>query len=179
MRVLIDIDDTITNFCNVLLNDLNRIHNTNYIKEDITSWNWLSETFKEPWIPLEKENFWNRVIVFPDAINFIEELRKNKNEVYLITAAFPSDTLGIKIRSTISFFNSDLINYKNVIVCQDKSIVNGDIRVDDGIHNLINNDSVNCLYSQPWNKNIDVKKYKNLMRIDSFNQLKFLNKKKV
>lgn len=179
MRILIDIDDTITNFCDVLLTDLNRIHNTNYTKEDITSWNWLSETFKEPWIPLEKEDFWNRIIVSQDAIDFIEELRKNKNEVYLITAAFPNDTLGIKIRSTISFFNPELINYHNIIVCYNKSVIEGDIRIDDGIHNLVNNNSINYLYNQPWNKNIDIKKYKNLIRINSFNQLKFLNKKKV
>lgn len=179
MRILIDIDDTITNFCDVLLTDLNRIHNTNYTKEDITSWNWLSETFKEPWIPLEKEDFWNRIVVSQDAIDFIEELRKNKNEVYLITAAFPNDTLGIKIRSTISFFNPELINYHNIIVCYNKSVIEGDIRIDDGIHNLVNNNSINYLYNQPWNKNIDIKKYKNLIRINSFNQLKFLNKKKV
>ena len=179
MRILIDNDDTISNFCDVLLADLNKINNTNYTKKDVTSWNWLSETFQEPWTPLEKEDFWNRIVVSKDAIDFIEELRKNKNEVYLITAAFPSDTLGIKIRSTISFFNPELINYHNVIVCYNKSVIEGDIRIDDGIHNLVNNNSVNCLYSQPWNKNIDIKKYKNLIRINSFNQLKFLNKKKV
>ena len=179
MRILIDIDDTITNFCDVLLEDLNKIYNKNYKREEVSSWSWLSEHFEKPWIPLEKEDFWNNIKVNQDAINFIENLRKNNNEVYLVTAAFPNDTLGIKIRTTISFFNPELINYHNIIVCYNKSVINGDIRIDDGIHNLINNESINFLYTQPWNKNIDTRKYKNLIRMNSWNQLDFLNKKKV
>ena len=33
-------------------------------------------------------------------------------------------------------------------------MIKGDIRIDDGIHNLYN-DSINILFDQPWNQNIN------------------------
>ena len=74
--------------------------------------------------------------------------------MYLVTSSFPSDTLGYKIRKTLSNFNKNLINKNNIIVCYDKGIIKGDIRIDDGFHNLYK-DSLNILYSQPWNINFN------------------------
>ena len=174
MKVLIDIDDTITNFCVVLLKKLNEIYHTNYTKKDITHWNWLRETFPNPWLPLEQKEFWDEIVVDENSINFIENLVKSGMEVYLVTAAFPSDALGYKLRKTLSFFNENLINYRNIIVCYDKHIIKGDIRIDDAIHNLTDRNSTNFLMSQPWNENVNAEKYCNFIRINSIKDLEFL-----
>lgn len=157
MKILIDIDDTISNFCEILLRWLNLINNTHYKKEDVDNWEWLRQKFINPWFPTEFEEFWNEIKIDKDAIECIENLSKQGHEVYLITASFPNDMLGYKIRKTLSNFNQDLINEKNVIVCYNKGLIKGDIRIDDGIHNLYNDGSLNILYSQPWNQNFENK----------------------
>ena len=153
MKILIDIDDTISNFGEVLLKWLNLENNTNYKKEDIDNWEWFREKFNDPWKPTEYKKFWKEVKIDTDAIKCIENLIIKGHEVYLVTASFPNDTLGYKIRKTLSNFNKNLINRNNIIVCYNKGLIKGDIRIDDGIHNLYNDGSLNILYSQPWNQN--------------------------
>lgn len=154
MKILIDIDDTISNFGEVLLNYLNRTYETNYKKEDIINWEWFRNNFENPWQPTEWNFFWDDVKIDKKAIECIENLSKNNHEVYLVSASFPNDCLGYKIRKTLNCFDSNLINESNIIICKNKEIIKGNIRIDDGYHNLYN-DSLNILFDQPWNQNIN------------------------
>lgn len=178
MRILFDIDDTITNFSEVLLKRLNTSYETSYSKNNINSWNWLKSTFENPWKPLEDKSFWDEIEVDKNAIILIENLIENGHEVYLATASFPNDALGYKIRKTLEFFNKKIMDEGNVIVCYNKALINCDVRVDDAIHNLIDRNSINFLYTQPWNKDINVADYPNCIRINSLSQLNFLLKLK-
>lgn len=154
MRFLVDIDDTITNFSDVLLKYLNIENNTKYKKSDVTDWNWYRNHFKYPWRQTELTDFWDKVIVDQKAKEIIENFVQNKHEVFLVTASFPNDSLGYKIRKTLSFFNENLINNNNIIICYNKFLIKGDVRIDDGIHNL-SNDCINILIDQPWNQNVN------------------------
>jgi len=153
MTIIIDIDDTISNFGEILLKNLNNNHKTDYKKDDIKSWDWYTKNFNNPWKPMEEFTFWDEVKINKKAVECIENLIKNGHKVYLVTASFPSDYLGYKIRKTLENFNSNLLNKNNVIVCYDKGVIKGDIRIDDGFHNLYT-DSLNILFNQPWNQNI-------------------------
>ncbi len=153
MIILIDIDDTISNFSEVLINHLNRLNNTNFKKEDISDWDWYKNHFENPWKPTEYKNFWDDIVIDKNSINLIEKLVENGHEVYLVTASFPSDSLGYKVRKTLSNFKENLLNESNIIICSNKHIIKGDLRIDDGIHNLDSN-SINILFDQPWNRNI-------------------------
>lgn len=157
MRFLVDIDDTISNFGEVLINELNRTYHTSFTKEDMNNWEWLRNNFKNPWIPTESKKFWDKIIIDKDAINCLEKLVKKGEEIYLVTASFPNDTLGYKIRKTLENFNKKYINEENVIVCYNKSLIKGDIRIDDGVHNLCKGD-LNILLTRPWNKNFNIYK---------------------
>lgn len=159
MRFLVDIDDTISNFGEVLINELNRIYHTSFTKEDMDNWEWLRNNFKNPWFPTEYKTFWDKVSIDKNAINCLEKLVQKGEEVYLVTASFPNDTLGYKIRKTLENFNKKYISKENVIVCYDKSLIKGDIRIDDGIHNLYEGD-LNILLTRPWNKDFDENKSK-------------------
>ena len=110
--------------------------------------------FKYPWRPTELTDFWDKVIVDQKAKEIIENFVQNKHEVFLVTASFPNDSLGYKIRKTLSFFNENLINNNNIIICYNKFLIKGDVRIDDGIHNL-SNDCINILIDQPWNQNVN------------------------
>ena len=157
MRFLVDIDDTISNFGEVLVEELNNIYDTSFTEEDMNNWEWLKDNFKNPWIPTESKEFWDKITIDKNAINCLEKLVEKGEEVYLVTASFPSDTLGYKIRKTLENFNEKYINEENIIVCYNKSLIKGDIRIDDGIHNLYKGD-LNILLTQPWNKSFNVYK---------------------
>lgn len=154
MTILIDIDSTITNFAEVLLKYLNKEHHTNYTVENITYWDWFIDTFADPWKPLKDKKFWDEVQVLPEAVKAVESLVKAKNKVYLVTASFFTDTLGLKIRNVLKAFYP-VLEEKNVIVAHDKSTIIGDFMIDDNYHNLITSRCPHkILYAQPWNASI-------------------------
>lgn len=169
MTILIDIDDTITNFDYILLSHLNAIYNTHYSVSDITSWNWFRDTFPNPWLPLNNKSFWDEVFVFKSARAVIEEWVKEGHQVYLVTASHFTDTLGYKIQTTLDQFDPMLINERNVVVCQNKQLINGDVRIDDGLHNFSEN-SINLLYNQPWNQSCDLGSI--ITRVSDWNEIR-------
>ena len=164
MTILVDIDSTITNFGEMLLRCLNDTYDTKYNYNDITSYDWFERTFAKPWLPTEYEYFWDDVKVSPEAVSAIESWITQGYQVYLCTASHFNDMLGYKIRKTLEAFNPELINERNVIIAQDKSVIIGDVMVDDCIDNLINFGGVRICYAQPWNKN-----FKDAFRYNDWN----------
>lgn len=157
MRIFIDIDDTITNFGEVLLKNLNEKYNTNYTIEDIINWDWIKEKFKEPWSVLTPW-FWREVKVDKKAKNFIEKRIKDGDEIYIATATFIDEALPVKIETTLNQLDN-IIDKDHVIITKNKNILCGDIMIDDAIHNLINNNcKYNICFSQPWNFSLLLKK---------------------
>lgn len=152
MTILVDIDSTITNFGEMLLLANNQLHNTNYCYTDITSYDWFDRTFPNPWKPTEHQAFWNTVEVNPAAVTAIERWVRQGYKVYLCTASHFNDMLGYKIKRTLESFNLELINEYNVIVAHNKSLIRGDIMIDDCIRNLLYFNGARICYAQPWNE---------------------------
>lgn len=152
MTILIDIDNTITNFSEMLLFAHNQLHNANYHYTDITSYDWFDKTFNNPWKPTEYQCFWNTVEVNPAAVTAIERWIRKGHKVYLVTASYFNNMLGFKIRKTLESFNPELINERNVIIAQDKSAIMGDVMIDDCIDNLNSSSAFPICFAQPWNK---------------------------
>ena len=84
MTILIDLDSTLTNFAEILLNWLKQ-NNTEFSPtyEDITSYNWFEENFINPWWPTELKNFWFEVRVSEDAIDKVLKWREQDHQVYI------------------------------------------------------------------------------------------------
>ena len=76
--------------------------------------------------------------------------------------------LGYKIKRTLEPFNPELINERNVIIAQDKSVVQGTIMIDDYEENLNNFNGIKICYAQPWNK----EKSTYLLRTSDWNKLR-------
>lgn len=171
MTILVDIDSTITNFGEILLKYNNFAYKTIYEYEDISSYEWFDKTFKDPWSFTNYKNFWNTVAIDSNAVFTLESWIKQDHRVYLVTASHYNDALGYKIKRTLEFFNPKLINERNVVVAQDKSIIVGDILIDDCIDNLELFDGVRICYSQPWNKDYQgTFRYNDWSKIDSIIQ---------
>lgn len=150
MRIFIDIDDTITNFAEVLLENLNEKYNTNYTIYDLTNWNCIRTFFEEPWSVMTPW-FWREVKVAPEAKEFIKKRLEKGDEIYIATATFIDESLPAKIDTTLNQLDN-MIDKDHIIITRNKNILCGDIMIDDGIHNLINNQcKLNFCFSQPWN----------------------------
>ena len=68
-----------------------------------------------------------------------------------------------------------LIDVKDVIICHNKNMVKGDIRIDDGIHNLYDG-SINILVNQPCNQSKTDNFNSKYMRVNSWEDIeKVLN----
>ena len=166
MKILVDIDSTITNFGDILLLANNQLHNTNYRYTDIVSYDWFDKTFPNPWNPTEYQCFWNTVEVNPAAVTAIERWVRQGHKVYLVTASHFNNMLGYKIKRTLESFNPELINERNIVVTQDKSIIRGTIMIDDYGENLNNFNGIRICYSQPWNKD-----YQGAFRYNDWNKI--------
>lgn len=166
MTILVDIDNTINNFGEILLFANNQPHNANYRYTDITSYDWFDQTFMNPWKPTEYRCFWNIVEVNLEAMTTIERWVRQGHQVYLCTASHFNDMLGYKIRKTLEPFNPELINERNIVIAQDKSIIHGDIMIDDYVENLYNFNGTRICYAQPWNQH-----YGELLRFSDWNKI--------
>ena len=166
MTILVDIDSTITNFGEMLLFVNNQSHGTCYRYTDITSYDWFDQTFYTPWKPTEYRCFWNTIEVNPAAVTVIERWVRQGHKVLLVTASHFNDMLGYKIRKTLDPFNSELVNERNIVITQDKSIIHGDTMIDDCIDNLYNFNGTRICYAQPWNQD-----FKGSLRFSDWNKI--------
>lgn len=155
MTILVDIDNTITNFSEVLLQANNNEYDTDYTYSQITSYDWFDKTFEDPWFITTRHYFWNIVKINPEAIHTLESWVKQGHKVLLVTASYFSDALGRKIEKTLEPFNPELINERNVIIAQDKSAIIGDVMIDDFPDNLYSFNGTRICYAQPWNQDFN------------------------
>lgn len=78
MRILVDIDGVLNNMQQVLLEILNAHYDCDFNISDITYYDWLPDTFENPWQFIEEDkNFWDRVTINPQAVEVIEKILKN------------------------------------------------------------------------------------------------------
>ena len=167
MTILVDIDSTITNFAEILLKYSNFTYKTSYKYEDISSYEWFDATFKDPWIFTNYKNFWNAVTVDSKAVTTLESWIKQGHRIYLVTASHFNSMLSYKIKRTLEAFNPKIINERNVVITHDKSIINGNVMIDDCVDNLIDFNGARICYAQPWNQH-----YGGSLRFSDWNNLR-------
>ena len=159
MRILIDLDDTMEDLCGAWVNYLNKKHSLSVRRDDIDVWDIASRfptlTEEEVFAPLYREDFWETVKPVDGAVKYIRRIIEDGHDVYIVTASHP-ETFGIKYRYIIKRY-FPFINSKMVVSAYDKSIIRGDILIDDGPHNFENWRHVGILFDAPFNKSFDEK----------------------
>ncbi len=138
MRLLIDMDDVLADTGAKILDVFNQRNGLQLEKsffedkhfyEYIKGHNSYRDALYEP-------GFFRDIKVFPDAIDVVKELNE-KFEVYIVSAAteFPL-SLTEKMEWLDEHF--PFISWRNRVFCGDKSIVHGDIMIDDHARNFEN-----------------------------------------
>lgn len=166
--LLIDCDDTIENFCEVWIAELNKKYNTNYSLDDIVEWD-FSGLFpgvakSELLNVIEVKEFWKKVRVKKNAQAAILTLSV-LYDIYLVSAGTFS-SMQNKLECIIKKYFW-FIPESHVICCSDKWLLNGDYLVDDNPDNLIQGNYEKILFSASHNKKFNCEEF-NVRRFDDW-----------
>lgn len=171
MRILVDMDDVLEYLCIHWVTYLNSLYGTNVTVNDIKSWD-ISEAF--PTIPKEKvyapiyeSNFWNNLIPMAESQYYLRKLIEEKHEVFIVTAS-NYQTLNSKMIWLFKHF--PFLKWNQVIVTSNKQMIEGDVLVDDGVHNLIGGRYHKILFNQPHNSYFNEKEH-DIIRVFSWEEV--------
>jgi 5'(3')-deoxyribonucleotidase len=174
MRIYLDMDGVIVDLMGHWLPWLNTHTDKNLTVEDIHMWG-IEKVYEIPFSkarkPLHRPQFWEDLLPYPDAIEFVKELHDRGHEVYLSTAPFPSDNCmwGKKVwmEDHLPFLPSS-----RLCILQDKFLLRGDMMVDDKPENLIKFEGLRVLFSQPWNQKLNLGVMASwFWRVGNYNQI--------
>lgn len=152
--ILVDCDDVINNLCETWCDWLNQKYGTKVSYNEITEWNMANAfpglTLEQIHSPLSTSEFWDRVEPRQDAQTAIKLLQSHGHEVYICTASY-YDTLKAKYENFIrkQFW---FIGWDRIIVAQNKSMIIGNVLIDDNPSNLENFKGKRILYTAPHNR---------------------------
>lgn len=155
--VLIDLNDTMTHLVRAWCRYLNKMYGTSVSEDDILGWkisNYFPElTEDQVFEPLYKDSFWWDVEPMVDAPKYIKLLMDEGFDVYVCTASLFA-TIKSKFECVLGRY-FPFISWNQVIVAKNKQLVNGDILIDDGVHNLEGGAYKKILMTAPHNRGYD------------------------
>ena len=157
MTILVDMDDVLELMLEGWVQVLNARYGTNATPDDVTSWQ-VEDAFpgltKEQVYSVELEDsFWDWVQPMPGAREALEKLISEGHEIYVVTAT-AYQTLRAKMEKVL-FRYFPFIDWKHVIVTFNKQMIEGDILIDDGPHNLQGGTYEKILFHSYHNHNFD------------------------
>lgn len=172
MIVLVDMDDTIEQLLPAWLDWLNDRYGVLVTPDDIHSWN-MDEAYpmltkEQVYEPLFHDEFWDNVKPMDGAAEYLERIINDGHEVYIVTASNPH-TLKAKMDKVL-FRYFPFIHWDHVIVTSKKQLIYGDVRIDDGPHNLTGANGLNILVDAPHNRSFDEKSH-NMRRARSWKEI--------
>ena len=149
----IDLDTTLNNLIDIWLERYNKEYGDKlkeYPTWDIDKWV-KPECGKKIFNYLHEPNFFYNLDIRENAKEVIEYLSKHF-DIYIVTA-YTADTCFDKAR----WVNKYLPNFdiKNIIFCNDKSVLNLDYLIDDGPHNIVGFKQTGIVYDMPYNRYLE------------------------
>lgn len=158
LTVLIDMDDTMENLCEVWVNQLSALFNLNVTIDDIHEWD-LTKVFptlntQEIFWPLRTKALWSQVKPLPGAVKTIEMLKRDGHRVVVVSAAGAEQT-PVKLNNCL--FKYFPFSMDDVIICSQKDLIYGDVLIDDGPHNLQRFRGLRVLFPAAHNRGFNAK----------------------
>lgn len=160
LRVAFDIDDVLWDLSSCWLNEYNSIgiEDKKLLKEQVDSWN-IVDTLKPKdvnlfWGILSTNQLWDSIdnYVYENTKNLLQILQQEPMiELYIVTATHPNN-LVYKLPAFFKCF--PFIDWKQLVICQDKSMLNMDLWVDDKpelMEKLSRLGKNCCMLKKPWN----------------------------
>lgn len=151
LTILCDVDEVVNNLVEKILVKYNEKYNDNVKTDDITDFYikpFLKEECKDVFAEFCTDEFLETLEVQPKAKEIIDRLM-GKHNFYFLTSTHPSN-VNAKHKWLSNLFPA--YTQKNLIICMDKSLVHGDVLIDDNLNNLSDSVKYNLIFDKPWNR---------------------------
>ena len=153
--LLCDIDDVMWDFIPHMVNWYNQLSSEKIKVEDFKEWD-VSKVVPQSrldifWSIPTWQTFWDEIEPRFGAYKYAQLLNQ-EYELYFVTAT----RLGMsdhKINKFLNMFN--WVKPNQIIICQNKSMIKGDLLIDDAYHQLQNFTGKKLLVTRSWNEVID------------------------
>jgi 5'(3')-deoxyribonucleotidase len=182
MVLAIDIDNTLCNLQEVVVNLFNERYATHYTLNDFTEYDVMNVLPTEDAIKMKNMygeiGIYNTVKPLPGAQNSLQKLINNGHQVYLVTDAIPA-TYSDKVEFFHRYF--PFIDDAHIVSMKHKYLFRCDVLVEDNFANLIAKPYYHRIcFNYPWNQSnkdyvYDIKRCYNwddvVMMINEINEL--------
>lgn len=171
-RILLDLDDTITDFLPDIVKEYNDFFGEEHSLDEITEWV-IPNTFKHGLLEMtDRTDFLTRVSPKAGAIKYINKWLDEGYDIYIVSDCRTVKDYEDKVVWLKTFLPKFDIN--KFISCRDKFIIQGDIFIDDRIENVDNWEKKNefghgLIFEAKHNENIiDERKVVSFAEIDGY-----------
>lgn len=156
LTILIDMDDVLEELTETWISEINRKFGTSVKSSDVVSWD-IAQYFpslskNQVFSPLHDPEFWNKLHTTKYAYDVVKQLIADGHKIRIVTASHPK-TIVPKIDFLLKEF--PYLKWNDVIIAHDKSLVSGDVMIDDGVHNLVNSPCRKLLFHRYHNQSYD------------------------
>lgn len=134
-RILIDMDDTITNFLEEVINEYNKTYGTSHSIDEVTEWVIPSSFEYGLFSVLELTNILTMITPKLDSIEYINKWIDEGYDVFIV-----SDCCNCyqSYRDKLKWLKTYIPKFdlSHFIPCKEKYVIQGDILIDDNLDNL-------------------------------------------
>ncbi|MCL2699455.1 MAG: hypothetical protein FWE68_04005 [Defluviitaleaceae bacterium] len=156
LRILVDLDEVLNNLLDCWVDYLNERHNTNANPQDLKVWNvnalFPALTAEEADRPLYEDALWKRLSPRAGSVEYLKKFIDDGHDVLVVTASVYQT---IPAKMNWLFDNYPYLSWENVIITKRKQLIQADILIDDGIHNLEGGNYFKILFDSPNNRHYD------------------------
>lgn len=155
MTIMVDIDDTICNLQDVVIDLFNKRYGSHYAIEDFTDYDIMNVLPTQDAIVMKnmygETGLYSKVKPIPGAREALQKLINMGHQVYLVTAAVPK-TYGEKIEFIHRYF--PFIDESHIVCMKHKWMFKADIMIEDNMQNLLERPYYHRIcFDMPWNQN--------------------------
>lgn len=155
--VLCDIDNTVLNTEQLIVDEYNRRYSKSITLDDVTCWNYFSGKVDDDFFQfLTKPKTWDYVQPIESICRLVRTMVAQPDyfTVYLVTATNPLKT-GLREKLTVAS-KATGVDKHHIITCNDKHLLIGNIMIDDYTKNIDDTLCNDCwLVNRPWNEDYD------------------------
>lgn len=155
LTILCDVDEVVADLLGEWIRRYNREYGDCLTPGDCTCWDMTQHVVPECGDKIYKflgdPDIYDDVDPIPGAVEGVRALRAKGHRVVFVTSANPATMRG-KVRW---LENRDLLDGSprpsDLIIAHDKSLIRGDVLIDDGLHNVLGSPNTTILFSRAHN----------------------------
>ena len=156
LRILVDIDDVLNDLLACWVKLLNKRYGLQADAEDLKIWNvqgiYPSLTVEQVYQPMYENEIWQMLSPRPTSVEYLKKMMDDGHDLLIVTASV-YQTIPAKMDWLFAAF--PFISWENVIITRRKQLIQGDVLIDDGIHNLEGGAYFKILMDSPNNRAYD------------------------